>query len=117
MAYILVGVGAAIGAVLRYGINRFFEKRPHPFPKATLLINLSGALLLGILAGLQIDQQQYLLLGTGVMGGYTTFSTMTIELVSLYRINRRYFYLYFVSTYVVGLTASFIGLMVGASLN
>lgn len=117
MTYIAVGFGAAIGAVLRYGINRFFERKPHPFPKATLLINLSGALILGILAGLQIDQQVYLLLGTGIMGGYTTFSTMTIELFTLLKSNRQLFYLYFLSTYVVGLTASFIGLMIGVYLN
>lgn len=117
MAYIVVGIGAAMGAVLRYGINRYFERRPHPFPKATLLINLSGALILGILAGLQIDQHLYLLFGTGIMGGYTTFSTMTIELFTLLKTNRQYFYLYFFSTYIVGLTASFIGLMIGAYLN
>ena len=51
------------------------------------------------------------------MGGYTTFSTMTIELFTLLKTNRQYFYLYFFSTYIVGLTASFIGLMIGAYLN
>lgn len=113
MAFLLVGFGAALGAVCRYGINRYFEKRPHFFPKATLVINLTGAFILGVIVGLQIDQQLYLLLGTGVMGGYTTFSTFNFELLSLYQEHRRSFYLYFGLTYAGGLLLSFLGLLVG----
>jgi CrcB protein len=116
MTYVIVGLGAAIGAVLRYGMNRLFERWSQHFPMATLLINISGALILGILAGLQIDQTMYLLLGTGVMGGYTTFSTMMFESFSLLKTNRKYFYLYFFSTYVVGLIASFVGVVIGSYL-
>lgn len=116
MNFLLVGLGASIGAMSRYGINRFFEKRPHPFPKATLLINLTGAFILGVLVGLKIDSQLYLLLGTGVMGGYTTFSTFNFELLTLYQKHRSYFYWYFGITYGCGLLLSFLGLLVGQGL-
>lgn len=100
----------------RYGINRFFEKRPHPFPKATLLINLTGAFILGIFAGLHLNQPLYLFLGTGMMGGYTTFSTFNFELLTLYKENRRFFYWYFCLSYGFGLLLSFLGLWLGSML-
>lgn len=116
MDFLLVGFGASLGVVCRYSINRFFEKRPHPFPKATLVINLTGAFILGMIVGLHIQQQLYLLLGTGLMGGYTTFSTFNFELLTLYKSQRRYFYLYFGVTYGAGLLLSFLGLMIGQAL-
>lgn len=116
MAFLLVGCGAALGAMLRYGINRFFEKRPHPYPFATQLINLTGALLLGIFAGLHLDQSWYLFLGTGLMGGYTTFSTFNFELFTLYRNERSLFYTYFTVSYGGGLILSFLGVWLGSLL-
>jgi len=117
MTVLLVGIGSSLGAAGRYAINRYFEKRPHPFPKATLVINITGAFILGFFVGMQMDHTSYLFFGTGVMCGYTTFSTMNFELFLLAKDNRRAFFIYFLSTYVVGLLASFLGILCGTMLS
>ena len=114
MTLLLVGIGSALGAACRYAINRFFEKRPHPFPKATLFINLTGAFILGFFVGMQMNHTMYLFFATGLMGGYTTFSTMNFELFLLLKENKRLFRWYFISTYVLGLLASFLGIICGS---
>lgn len=86
-----VAVGAAIGGVLRYLATVYIQGRSGPaFPVATMLINISGSLLLGFLAAYMaetrlIDPQLGLLLTTGLCGGYTTFSTFTYETMTLMR--------------------------------
>lgn len=114
MSFLFVGLGASVGAMLRYSINLLFEKLPHPYPWATQIINLSGAFILGIIAGMNLDHSLYLLLGTGLMGGYTTFSTLNFELFTLYKSNKKLFYIYFGVTYVFGLLFSFLGVLAGS---
>src|SRR5690348_3940267 len=80
----VVVLGGAVGSVLRYAISRAVHSPADGFPVATLLINLSGSLLLGalIVAVTEIWRPHHLLrplLGTGVLGGYTTFSTFALE--------------------------------------
>lgn len=116
MNLLLVGFGAALGAMARFAINRFFEKRPHPYPKATQIINLTGAFLLGIFSGLHLNDGLYLFLGTGMMGGYTTFSTFNFEMLTLYQTKRKLFYYYFALSYGGGLLLSFFGVALGSFL-
>lgn len=116
MSFLFVGLGASIGAMLRYSINLLFEKLAHPYPWATQIINLSGAFILGIIAGMNLDHSLYLLLGTGLMGGYTTFSTLNFELLTLYKVNKKLFYVYFSVTYVVGVLFSFFGILAGTAI-
>lgn len=116
MSFLLVGLGASIGAMLRYSINLLFEKLPYPYPWATQVINLTGAFILGVIAGMNLDHSLYLLLGTGLMGGYTTFSTLNFELFTLYKSNKKLFYIYFSVTYVVGLLFSFLGILAGTAI-
>jgi len=49
------------------------------FPWGTLAVNLTGAFLLGVLAGATISEDAYLIAGTGLLGAYTTFSTWALE--------------------------------------
>lgn len=114
MNFLLVGTGAALGAVLRYRLNLFFEKKSSIYPWATQLINLSGAFFLGIFSGLQLNNASYLFLGTGMMGGYTTFSTFNFELFTLYKTYRKYFYHYLMISYGGGLILSFLGVLLGS---
>jgi CrcB protein len=78
------GVGAALRLVLD-GLVRSHTKSTYPF--GTTLINVSGSLVLGLLTGLSLHSvlpaAWVLVLGTGVMGGYTTFSTASFETVRL----------------------------------
>ncbi|WP_265487254.1 fluoride efflux transporter CrcB [Lactobacillus sp. PV012] len=111
----LAGIGAILGAVLRYAITNYGKKHWSTFlPYATLLINLSGALLLGVVYAKNLSPFIYALLGTGVLGGYTTFSTLNVELLKEWQ-SRRYvaFSLYFFLSYFVGLGLVFIGYWIG----
>lgn len=81
-----VGFGASLGAVARYGLTCYGKKhwmKGTAFPWPTLVINLAGAFLLGLTFALQLPAVVYAFLGTGVLGGFTTFSTLNTEMVSL----------------------------------
>ncbi|MGV0875428.1 fluoride efflux transporter CrcB [Mycolicibacterium sp. XJ879] len=69
-----------LGAVLRFVVDRTVSNRVNSaFPYGTLVVNISGALLLGFLAGLALDPHLALLAGTAFVGSYTTFSTWMLE--------------------------------------
>jgi CrcB protein len=90
---VLVGLGSAVGGVLRYYIGRWVDARAGGtgFPWGTFVINVSGSFVLGVLALLVIERLPpdyrwaYLLLGTGLCGGFTTFSTFEWETYQLVR--------------------------------
>ncbi|HCM85105.1 MULTISPECIES: CrcB family protein [Enterococcus] len=113
---LLAGSGAAIGALLRFTLNNYFEPQTKRLPRATFFINLTGSLLLGIFFGLHLSDPVYLFLGTGIMGGYTTFSTYNFELFVLWKKDRPMFYRYLLGSYGLGLLLSFIGIVIGSKL-
>lgn len=76
----LVAAGGAVGAVLRYAIGEWL---PNDFPWGTLTVNLVGSLLLGVLIGLSISEDMALLLGTGLMGAFTTMSAYSVDLIKM----------------------------------
>jgi len=81
---VAVWVGVALlggcGALARFGLTLLVADRLHPhFPLGTLAVNLSGAFLLGLLAGSGLGGDARLLLGAGALGSYTTFSTWMLE--------------------------------------
>jgi fluoride exporter len=85
-----VAIGAALGGVLRYVVGQLFLQRFGPgFPYGTLFINVSGSLCIGIVAELAatrafgITPLLRVLLATGVLGGYTTFSTFSLDAITL----------------------------------
>jgi fluoride exporter len=84
-----VALGAAVGGVVRYLVTVFIQERAGPgFPVATLLINVTGSLLLGFIVQYATDTPSVspevrLLLTTGFCGGYTTFSTFSFETARL----------------------------------
>ena len=68
------------GAVLRFLVDRAVARRvARPFPFGTLTVNLTGAVLLGLLSGLALSHHVALLAGTAFVGSYTTFSTWMLE--------------------------------------
>jgi fluoride exporter len=69
-----------LGAVARFLLDRAVTKRvARSFPLGTLVVNVSGAVLLGFLAGLALSPHAALLAGTAFVGSYTTFSTWMLE--------------------------------------
>jgi fluoride exporter len=80
--WLLIGVAMAggLGALGRFIVDGTIAARvPTSFPAGTLLVNLSGSLALGILAGLTADEDVLRLAATGLLGAYTTFSTWMFE--------------------------------------
>jgi fluoride exporter len=87
--FLIISFGAVLGANLRYWLGNWAAQRwGTQFPYGTLLINLSGSLLLGFFLTLAtqrflIDPRWRLLFATGFLGAYTTFSTYTYESIAL----------------------------------
>jgi CrcB protein len=94
---LLVAGGGAAGSVLRYLVSGFAQRVLVPgagtlatFPVGTLVVNVTGSLLIGLLAGLAESRAVFgpevrLLLVTGFLGGYTTFSAFSLETLLLLR--------------------------------
>ena len=75
-----VGVLGGLGALARFLLDaRVSASAGAGFPLGTLLVNLSGAIVLGVLVGAAVGGDDYLLAGTAVIGSYTTFSTWMLE--------------------------------------
>jgi CrcB protein len=75
-----VGILGGIGAVGRFLLDSAVSRRlGGAFPFGTLAVNLSGAFLLGVLAGAALSDDAYEAWGVGLVGGYTTFSTWMLE--------------------------------------
>lgn len=90
MGYVLVFVGGGLGAMLRHGINVGVGRwLGSAFPWSTFLINITGSLVMGLIAGwfafkADASQSWRLFLTTGILGGYTTFSTFSLDTALLY---------------------------------
>jgi fluoride exporter len=77
---LVVGVVGGIGAIGRFVLDGAVAARVgRRFPLGTLAINLSGSLLLGVLVGAAVRGDAYEVVGTGLLGAYTTFSTWAYE--------------------------------------
>ena len=87
--FLLIGLGALFGANARYWLANVFTARFGPeFPYGTLFINISGSFVLGFVLTLianrvVVDPGYRLLIGTGFLGAYTTFSTFSFDTISL----------------------------------
>jgi CrcB protein len=95
MLYLIVFLGAGIGGALRHGVNTAMPRFVGlDFPYATMAINILGSLLMGLIAGYfafrggspglgQFSQHWRLFLTTGILGGFTTFSTFSLDFAML----------------------------------
>jgi CrcB protein len=80
LAWIGVGAFGALGSWARFRVGgAIAARRPGDFPLGTFVVNLTGAFLLGLLTGLSVTGDALLVFGTGLLGGYTTFSTWMVE--------------------------------------
>jgi CrcB protein len=77
---VAVGLVGGMGAVARFALDGLVADRAgREFPFGTLLVNVLGALVLGVLVGAAVERNAYRLLGTGLIGAFTTFSTWAFE--------------------------------------
>ncbi len=90
IAALAVGIGGAIGAMARYGVNVFSARAfGVAFPYGTLGINVIGCFIMGVVVALfalrePVDPMLKLFLTTGILGGFTTFSAVSLETVMLF---------------------------------
>ena len=93
MPYVWVALGGALGSVARYACSAAVSRAVGGiFPYGTMVVNVSGAILIGFLAALSLPEGRVLLPAsarlftmTGICGGYTTFSTFSLETFNLLR--------------------------------
>jgi fluoride exporter len=80
LAWIGVGAMGAAGAYARFSVTAAVTaRRPGAFPWGTFVVNLTGGFALGVLTGAGVTGDALLVVGTGFLGGYTTFSTWMVE--------------------------------------
>lgn len=124
MNYLWIAMGGAIGSVLRYAAGRGMTLwLGAAFPYGTLLVNIAGSFAIGLLAswfaakGSADDSALRLLLITGVLGGFTTFSAFSLDTVLLWeRGQAPLAALYVLLSVGVSLAALGVGLWLGRSL-
>jgi CrcB protein len=111
MGFLIVFLGGGIGAALRHGVNLLMARwLGTGFPYATLTENVTGSLVMGLLAGYfafagGMPQHWRLFLTTGILGGYTTFSAFSLDTALLYERGE------------VGLATLYVLLSVGLSIG
>lgn len=118
-AYLLVGLGGAIGSVARYGSGALVARAwPQHFPLATMLVNIAGSLAMGLLVGWltptapggQTDIR--LFVAVGVLGGFTTFSAFSLDAITLLeRGEVMQAVLYVLGSVLIALVALYVGLV------
>jgi CrcB protein len=119
MLYLIVFLGAGLGGAARHGVNVAAARLlGYGFPFGTLIVNLAGSLAMGLLAGwfayrMGINQHVRLFLTTGILGGFTTFSSFSLDAALL--VERHSLGMaagYVVGTVAAGVAALFFGLAV-----
>ncbi|MFB5268039.1 fluoride efflux transporter CrcB [Paenibacillus enshidis] len=116
---IYVGAGGLLGTLCRYGVQKWVPTAAGGFPLAVLLINLSGCLFLGwfftVTPGAwRIPPRLRLAIGTGFTGGFTTFSTFTVDALRLWSEGKAAVsLLYILASLLGGLLMSLAGIRLG----
>ena len=116
---LIVGIGGAFGSICRYLAQVYIGRwTTLTFPFGTLVVNITGCFLIGILFGLGAKYawmtiEWRLLLITGICGGYTTFSSYSLDSITLLRHGHyTYFFVYVLGSVIVGLLATVAGALV-----
>ena len=111
--FALVFTGGAAGTAARYGADAIIGSWG-PWPASTLLVNLLGAFALGWLTGVTADPRWRLLLGTGALGGFTTYSALAVQTGVLLDAAPAVAVAYAVATVLIGVLAAAAGQRWGA---
>ena len=117
MHVLFMAIAGALGTMLRYGIGKWINYEN--FPVATLCINSLGSLVLGFLfiKYAENNLQWYLIMGIGFCGGFTTYSTFSLDMYKMI-VNLQYmnFAVYLTATIALGLLAVFVGACLGKNI-
>jgi fluoride exporter len=119
---LLIAIGGALGALLRYGVGGFVTDRLGPTVLDTFIVNITGALVLGIFLGLSEGRWMAPALARpavaiGFLGAYTTFSTLAFETVDLAESGAFFTaFLNMAGSACVGLLSVYAGLVIGRNV-
>lgn len=113
-AVLIVGLGSFIGGSFRYVISLLLQNKLQVFPWNTFAVNLAGCFLIGLIYGMAeqrgMSDLMKLFLGTGLLGGFTTFSAFSIECIRMFQMNLFLnATLYIVFSLIFGLCLTFLG--------
>ena len=116
---LLVGLGGAIGSILRYLTTEIITTNQIPY--GTITVNLLGSMILGIMCGAiaadaVINQEYILLFGTGLLGAFTTMSAFAMDTVTLSEDDFTTTFIYVIITIVGSLVLAWSGYKIGFSL-
>jgi fluoride exporter len=115
--FTFVAIGGFFGAISRFGVSNWIKgKYPSIFPFATLFVNLVGSFLLGLIIGSNLANSWTLLLGTGFMGAFTTFSTFKLDSIQLAPKNKKALILYLGISYTFGILLACAGIKLGIAI-
>jgi CrcB protein len=112
----VVALGGVIGSLARYGLAEAVPRGAAGFPWATFVTNVLGCFAIGVLLARLTPRHHPLLrpfLGTGVLGGFTTFSTFAVDTEKLLHVQMVVAFVYFFGTIAAALAAATIGERIG----
>lgn len=118
MEFLLVGIGGIFGSLTRFSLGKYISDhcKTH-FPIGTAFINITGAILLGIISSANASRNLYLLFGDGFLGAYTTFSTFMYEGFNLFQgKDKLNGFTYILMSIMLGIIGYNIGTKIGALL-
>jgi fluoride exporter len=115
-----ISLGAISGALVRYYLTLWFSQRFIEFPLGTVVINLSGCFLIGMVGAIapgRWSPDVRLMVTTGFLGAYTTFSTYGLETVMLMRNKQTLALLYWLGSAALGVVCVGLGMRLGELLG
>ena len=119
MTWVAIAIGGAIGSMARHAVNLVLQGRTGTFPAGTLVVNVVGCFVIGLLAGfiaadrliLRAHWREFVLVG--LLGGFTTFSTFGLDTFVLLRAQPGYAALNVATQVIGGLAAVWLGFLTG----
>ncbi len=111
--FILVGLGGALGSMLRYAAYLFITVKH--FPVATFIVNIAGSFIIGTVLALSLKDENFstswkLFLATGICGGFTTFSAFSAENMQLLQSGKYTLaFCYIILSIILGIAAVWLG--------
>ena len=114
MLYLIAGIGGVFGSIARYSLGKAISSKTNSvFPLGTFIINITGAILLGVVSSINVNNNVYLFLADGFLGAYTTFSTFMYEGFNLFQENKKLnAFIYILGSLLLGLTGYVLGVKI-----
>lgn len=112
---LFVAIGGFCGAICRYYISSYINKKIGYIPFGTLFVNIVGSFLLGYVIALEVKSEFYLFFGVGLLGSFTTFSTFMLEISKFFENKQSsQAIIYLLLSIILGVVAAITGIILGS---